>query len=113
MMAQPPAEGILVHHDWGNSKLYQVACECVDRDCGHTVFVEAEDTRVTVTTYTQQKTNFCSITRWYHIWQLLTKGYVKYEAAIYMTEQQALNYSEVLKSAMLDVKEFKKVNWKN
>jgi hypothetical protein len=36
-----------------------------------------------------------------------TKGYVKCETVITMTEQQALNYAETLKSAVKDVKEFK------
>jgi hypothetical protein len=38
---------------------------------------------------------------------LLTKGYVEYEANIIMTEQQALNYANVLTSATNDVKKFK------
>ena len=39
---------------------------------------------------------------------LLIKGYIEYEASIIMSEQQALNYSETLRSAIKDVKEFKK-----
>jgi hypothetical protein len=113
MIAQQPAEGILVHNDWGDCKIYTVTCQCGTDKCSHSVWVESDDTGVNVTTFTQQETNFWSMTRWHHIWQLLTKGYIKYEATISMTEQQALNYAEVLKSAMLDVKKFKKVNRKN
>jgi hypothetical protein len=40
------------------------------------------------------------------MWQLLTRGYVEYEASIIMTEQQALNYATTLLSAVADVKEF-------
>jgi hypothetical protein len=40
------------------------------------------------------------------IWTLLTKGYVEYEASLCMTKQQALNYANVLQSAVYDVEEF-------
>jgi hypothetical protein len=45
--------------------------------------------------------------RWQTIWILITKGYIEYEGSIIMTEQQALNYAETLKKAIIDVKEFK------
>ena len=35
-------------------------------------------------------------------------GELKYESSTIMTEQQALNYAEALKSAIEDVKTFKK-----
>jgi len=41
-------------------------------------------------------------------WSIWTRGYVKTETTIAMTEQQALNYAETLKSAIKDVKDFKK-----
>lgn len=105
---QKPAEGILIRKDWGDAKSYLVTCECCGSDHEHHVWVEADETGVTVTTYTEQKTNWWSMTRWQHIWTLLTKGYIKTEASIIMSEQQALNYSETLKSAVKDVKVFKK-----
>jgi len=108
MIPQQPAEGILVQHNWADCHIYTVACQCGSSDCNHSIWVEAEDTGVIVTTFTEQKTNFWSMTRWHHIWRLLTQGYVKYEATIVMTEQQTLNYAETLKTAMLSVKEFKK-----
>jgi len=105
---QPPAEGILKQHEWGNSKSYNVACQCCGSDCEHNVWVEAEDAGVIVTTYTRQKTRWWNLNRWQMIWHLLIKGYIEYEASIIMSEQQALNYSETLRSAIKDVKEFKK-----
>jgi DNA replicative helicase MCM subunit Mcm2 (Cdc46/Mcm family) len=104
--AQVPAEGVLLRKDYGDAKVYKIVCECGDCDHSHEVWIEADD-YVTVTTFTEQKTNFWSRNRWQHIWQLLTKGYVQYEASIIMSEQQALNYAETLKSAVADVKEFK------
>ena len=110
MTPQQPAEGILMHRDYGDAKVYTITCECMDADCTHNVWIEceADDFSVTVTTYTQQKTAFWSTSRWKTIWRLLTQGYVEYSGTIIMREQQALNYSEVIKSAVQDVKNFKK-----
>lgn len=107
MEAQTPAEGILKRNNWGDSILYQVTCECHDPNHDHSVWVEADDHRVTVTTYTTQKSKCWSLNRWKTIWVLLTQGYVKYEANIIMTKQQALNYADTLKQAIKDVEKFK------
>ena len=104
---QTPAEGVLKRNDWGDAVTYQVVCECQDADHDHDIWVEADDHRVTVTTYTTQKSQWWSLNRWQTIWILLTKGYVKYEANIIMTEQQTLNYAETLKKAIQDVRRFK------
>ena len=104
---QTPAEGVLKRNNYGDAITYQVTCECHDADHDHNVWVEADDHRVTVTTYTTQKSQWWSLNRWQTIWILLTKGYVKYEANIIMTEQQTLNYAETLKKAIQDVKQFK------
>lgn len=108
MKAQIPAEGILSRRDYGDAKTYTVPCECCGSNCEHNVWVEADDTGVTVTTYTMQKSKWWELNRWQKIWTLLTKGYIEYEASIIMTEQQTLNYAETLKSAIKDVKEFRK-----
>jgi hypothetical protein len=108
LSAQTPAEGILLHRDFGDARFYTVPCDCCASDCVHEVCVEADETGISVTTYTTQKTNWWSQNRWQVIWQLLTRGYVKYEASIIMTEQQALNYARVLESATVDVAAFRK-----
>lgn len=107
MTPQTPAQGILLHKDYGDAKYYTVSCECYSTDCAHTVCVEAEDTGIVVTTYTQQKTKWWELNRFRIIWRLLTKGYVEYEASIIMTEQQATNYANVLTQSVNDVKIFK------
>jgi hypothetical protein len=107
MKAQIPAEGILKQHEWGNSKLYRVACECGASDHDHHLWVEADDTQVSVTIYSNVKTNWWSKNRWQNIWTLLTKGYIESEVNLLMREQQALNYAETLKKAIKDVKSFK------
>jgi hypothetical protein len=109
MTAQEPAEGIMKTNDWGNSKVYRVACTCGDENHAHNVWVEADDHDVTVTVYTTTTTNFWSKTRWYHLWTLLTQGYVDTESTVCMTKQQALNYSKILTNAIEDVYEFQKI----
>jgi hypothetical protein len=107
MTPQFPAEGIMKTNDWGNSIVYKIACNCSDSDHEHNVWVEADD-EIAVTIYTTTKTNFWSKTRWYHIWTLLTKGYIDTESTVCMTKQQTLNYSQTLKNAIDDVQEFQK-----
>ena len=108
MNSQIPAEGIMQTNDWGDSKVYRVACNCHDETHNHNVWVEADDCDIIVTVYTTGKTNFWSKTRWYHIWTLLTKGYIDTESNVHLNKQQALNYAETLKSAIEDVEAFRK-----
>ena len=109
MIIQQPAEGVLLRKDYGDAKIYQIVCECGDCDHDHNIWVEAEDYGITVTIYTQQKTKWWEQNRWQTIWRLLTKGYVERESVLIMSEQQALNYANVLQSAVKDVKEFKNI----
>ena len=108
MIPQIPADGIMKTNDWGDSKVYRIACECGDETHNHNVWIEAEDTGINVSIYTTGKTNWWSKTRWYHIWTLLTKGYIDTESTVHLTKQQALNYAETLKSAIIDVEDFRK-----
>ncbi len=136
MKAEKPAEGILKTHDYGNSKWYSVVCGCGQPDHTLTVEVESDDMAVNVNTYVTAKTDYWteSFKKRYDIdnpylqeldwaikdiwnglvsrikltWTIWTKGYVQCETTILMTEQQALNYAETLKSAIQDVKNFRK-----
>lgn len=133
---QTPAEGILLHKDWGDAKSYTVECECTDQDHAHSIWIEADDAGVTVTTHTTQSTNSWEeaisvrydieskllqeiewartgfvnglIRRLKLTWAIWFKGYVKYEASLCMTRQQALNYAAALNKAVVDVEEFRK-----
>lgn len=108
MKAQKPAQGILTNRDWGDSVSYTVTCECGDHDHAHNVFVEAEDSMVSVSIYTTAKTKWWAQSRWKTIWTLLTKGYVEYETSVILNEQQAINYAETLKTAVKQSAEFRK-----
>lgn len=133
---QTPAEGIMKTGEFGDSKFYKVVCGCGQSDHDVNFEVEANETGVNVNTYVTAKTDYWSeslkkrydidnpylqeldwtlkdiwngvATRLKLTWTIWTKGYVKCETTIVMTEQQALNYSETLKSAIKDVKDFKK-----
>jgi hypothetical protein len=107
LTAQIPAQGILKRNDYGNSKCYQIVCECGSPDHDHSLWVEADSHSITVTVYTTTKSKWWSMSRWKKMWTLLTKGYIEYEADLIMNEQQALNYAETLKKAVKDVKSFK------
>ena len=135
-IAQTPAEGILKTNDWGNSKWYQVVCGCGQPDHALTVEVEADDVGVNVNTYATVKTDYWTesvkkrydidnpylqeldwtlkdiwngfVTRLKLTWTVWIKGYIKAETTVTMSEQQALNYAETIKSAIKDVKDFKK-----
>lgn len=108
MEAQKPAQGILLHRDYGDAKHYTITCDCLCDDHSQHLWVEAEDTGITATVSTQVKTKWWSMNRWKQIWTLLTKGYIEMEGATILNRQQALNYAEVLKQAVTDVEEFRK-----
>lgn len=107
MNAEKPATGILKQGDFGAAMFYYVQCNCSDPDCAHTIEVEADDIEVSVHLYHTQHTKWWEKNRWKQIWQLLTKGYAEMQTTIVLNEQTALNYSEVLKSAITDVKVFR------
>ena len=134
MKAQTPAEGIMKTNDFGDSKFYKVVCGCGQDDHSINFEVEAAETGISVNTYVTVKTDYWSesikkrfdidnpylqeldwtvkdiwnglIKRLKLTWTVWTKGYVKTESTITMTDQQALNYAETLKSAIDDVKKF-------
>ena len=107
IIAQTPAEGIMKTNDWGDSRVYRISCNCGDENHNHNMWVEADDSDITVTIYTTGKTNYWSKTRWYHIWILLTKVYIDTESTVCFSKQQALNYAETLKNAIVDVDTFR------
>ena len=134
MKSEKPAEGILKRHDWGDSKWYQVVCGCGHDYHDHTVEVEAEETGVNVNVHLTVKSDYWGevVEKHYDIespywqevdwfwkdlvngfvrrlkvtWEVWTTGAVTAQTTITMTKQQALNYSETLKSAVSDVEKF-------
>ena len=140
MEAQVPAEGILKMGDHGDSKFYHIACSCGNDDDAITMEVEADECGVTVHFWNKVKTDWWNETwkkrydidneilqdiHWHWIgfingfwdrlkltWKLWTRGYLEKESWTIMTEQQALNLSEVLKQSITDVKSFREERFK-
>ena len=136
MKAESPAAGIMKTSDFGDAKYYKVVCSCRQPDHEINFEVEADETGVNVNTYITAKSDAWSETlhKRYDIsnmwlqewdwfwkdfinglsrrikltWAIWTKGVVQTETTINMTEQQALNYAETLRSAIQDVQNFKK-----
>lgn len=107
---QTPAEGIALRGNWGDARSYEIMCQCGDPDHNHHLWVEADETGVSVNIYSRVKSRVWELSRWRKIWILLTRGYVDYEANICLTPQQAINYAETLKKSVQDVADFRKTN---
>lgn len=134
LKAQQPAEGILLQNDWGDSKLYKISCECGCQS-EHNLHIEAEESGlIWARIYTKVKTNYWRefwpkrydydstlatwldwtvkdfinglVTRLKLTWTIWTRGYLECEQDIALTKQQALNYSETIKSAIRQVDNF-------
>lgn len=136
MKAQTPAQGILMSGDYGDSKFYKVVCSCGQSDHDIDFEVEACETGININSYISAKSDYWTetVAKRYDIdntwlqewdwfwkdlvngfarrvkltWTIWTQGYVKTETTIAMSEQQALNYAETIKSAIQDVKDFQK-----
>jgi len=136
LQKQEPALGIMKTNDWGDTKVYSVACGCGTTDHNHIVWVTADDCGVNVQIYADVTTKFWDTTieprydidnwwlqrlDWFWkglvnglvnrlklTWSLWINGCLEKEATICLTEQQAYNYSNALMCAIDDVQEFKK-----
>jgi hypothetical protein len=106
LKSQTPAMGVVKINEHGISKMYQVVCNCTSPDCTHTVDIEATDNGVWVTVYAKVKLGLFN-NRWKHIWSLLTKGYAEFETDMLLNRQTAINYADMIKSAVNDVEEFR------
>lgn len=119
MEFQQPAEGILLKKNFGDAIMYGIACDCGNAEDDIHMSVEADDCEVTVHHYVKVKTDWWTthhkrqfisgfITRLKLTYSIWVKGYLEYEAWTMMTQQQALNYAETLKSASNKVTEYRK-----
>jgi hypothetical protein len=104
---QEPAFGILKCEEWGKTKTYHIRCKCGSPECSHDVWIEADETEITVTTYLSLRSKWYRMSRWKQIWSILVNGYVDVESTLVMDQQTALNYAATLKAAVEDVKEIK------
>jgi hypothetical protein len=104
MEPQSAAQGIMQTDEFDDALAYKVVCSCGHNAHEHNVWVEIEPdiNEISVTVYTRlsSKQGF-----WRNIWQLFTKGYIEMETSLLMNRQQALNYSETLRSAIAHLSE--------
>lgn len=108
MKWEKPAEGVMKTGEYGSYKSYHIRCECGGSECAHDLWVEADkDTGVNATVYLTLHSKWNSMSRWKHIWSILTKGYVKTETTLYMNRQTAMNYAATLKAAVEDLEKMK------
>lgn len=105
---QEPAIGVTQTGEFKDAKSYKVYCECGSNDHAHDLWVESEDSLITVTVYVKVQSPLWSMNRWKQMWQLFTRGYLTHEANLIMNEQVALNYAETIKVAIEDVKALKR-----
>lgn len=133
MNPQIPAKGISLINDYGGAKWYRVPCHC-GCDAELTVEIEVDDNIIAVNQYSTQKTNWWKETvkpnykiknrflqwaqwTWSDLvnglatrirltWGIWVHGYIEYESTVLMDKQQALNFAEVLKTAIADVETY-------
>jgi hypothetical protein len=106
MEPQKPAKGISLMHSWADSATYHVECSCTDPDHAHIVDISLdEDCGVVVEIWAIAETPVWKKSRWKIIWELLTKGTAKYNVALYLDQQQAINYAAVINSAVEELQQ--------
>lgn len=122
MISQSPAQGILLKRDFGDMKMYEIACECGNSDDVITLTVEVDDCGVAIHQYVKVKTAWwttCDCGFLGAIWTRLkltysvwVKGYLEYESFTMLNQQSALNYAETIKTAISEVEAFKEASFK-
>jgi hypothetical protein len=113
MIYQEPAEGILKTGDYGDAMFYHIACDCGNEDDAHDIMIEADEySTIQVHITHTQHTKWWELSRWKQIWQIITKGHAEMQTTLVLNEQTAYNYSEALKRAIEDVKNFKEKQFK-
>lgn len=128
---QLPAEGISLTGDYGTAKTYSIPCNCQNPDDEIFLEVEADGNLIAVQIFTKVKTKwwderwrkrydidnkFLQHIHWFgtdfingiwtrlrQTWNIWTKGYLEYESCTLLTQQQAVNLSNVLIMAVNDV----------
>lgn len=134
-IAQTPAEGIMLTHEFSDSKFYRVDCSCGNPEDAIEFSIETEYGEVIVHTSTTQKTDWWSdpanqnasynyeneflyelnylVRGWINglihrikwTWRLWIDGYLKYSSSTIMSEQQALNYAHAIETAVKELRE--------
>jgi hypothetical protein len=114
MQAQKPAQGIMLQHDYGNSKNFKVECDCSSDDHSVYMWIEVQrdpdipDVEVSfyVTTWTREFwKNWPARLR--AVYDILVKGVHKQEHHMILNKQAALNFADAIKRTVKEMEEKK------
>jgi hypothetical protein len=107
MTPQEPAKGIMLDKDFGDAKVYTVACDCSDPNHSTSMWIEAtsdvEVQDVTLTFYVNTETKWWNLNRFQQIWEILTTGYAKTQSSIILNKQGAVNLANVINKSVKDL----------
>jgi hypothetical protein len=111
MKAQKPAVGIMLNRNWGTARSYTIACECGGIDHYPQMWIEVGDEsdqelqNVTVTFYVETSSPWYRVSRWRQIWSMLTRGYVRQESTLILSQQAALNLGTVIRNSVAEMQQ--------
>jgi len=107
MTPQEPAQGIMLDKDFGDAKVYTVACECSDPTHAANMWIEAtsdvEVQDITLTFYVNTETKWYSLNKFQQVWEILTTGYLKTQSSIILNKQGAVNLANVINKSVEDL----------
>jgi hypothetical protein len=110
MKSQKPARGIMLQHDFGDSKNFKVECDCSSDDHAVYMWIEVEkdkdmqDIQVSfyVTTWTREFwRNWPARLR--AVYDILVKGVHKQEHHMILSQQSATNFAEAIKDTVKEL----------
>ena len=116
MKAQKPARGIMFNADYGSSKSYTIACNCLDGDHQVHMWIELEgqdDTKeVEMSFYVNTTTPFWKpgFSRIKAAWDILVHGYREDQHSLILNKQAALNVASTINQVEKELEEKKNGN---
>ena len=138
MKAQKPAEGIMLTHDFNDSKHYRIDCDCGNEDDHIEVSVCLDEfDEIIIEFEATQKTDWWKRVSKYNVYKIDNpwlfsivnslqelvngiahrlrvtrdvwfRGYVSYSSCTILSQQAALNFSSALSSAVNEIEKHKK-----
>jgi hypothetical protein len=110
MKAQSPAQGISVDKDFGDTKIFNVECDCSQDDHAVKMWIEVQrdqdipDVEVSfyVTTWTREFWKDWPA-RLKAVYEILVKGVHKQEHHMLLNKQTALNFADAIQNTIKDL----------
>ena len=114
MKAQKPAQGIMLQHDFGDSKNFKVECDCSGNDHAVYMWIEVQrdadvpDVEISfyVTTWTKEFwKNWPARLR--AVYDILFKGVHKQEHHMLLNKQSAINFAHAITDTVKELEKNK------